>query len=154
SYVIVGVLPRHFPLPLLDIDAVTALQPDRDPLRHIRNSVNFLRVFGRLNPGTDIKEAQAELTAICRSLRQEFPGEYARKEAVRVTPLQEALVGDYRHSMLLLFGAVIVVLATALANLVSIALVRANGRRTEVSIRLAIGAPRLHLIRQLAVEAV
>ena len=43
----------QFPLPLRDVDVVTPLAPDRDPLRHVRNSVNFLRVFGRLNPGTD-----------------------------------------------------------------------------------------------------
>jgi putative ABC transport system permease protein len=153
SYLIVGVLPRQFPIPLLDIDAVAALTPDRDPLRHVRNSVNFLRVFGRLNPGISANQAQAELTAICRSLRRQFPVEYARKEAVNVTALQEALVGDFRQSMLLLFGAVVVVLATAAANLMSLALVRANGRRQELSIRIALGGSRLRLARQLTVEA-
>jgi len=153
SYLIVGVLPRQFPIPLLDIDAVAALTPDRDPLRHVRNSVNFLRVFGRLNPGMSANQAQAELTAICRSLRQQFPVEYARKEAVNVTALREALVGDFRQSMLLLFGAVVVVLATAAANLISLALVRANGRRQELSIRIALGGSRLRLARQLMVEA-
>ena len=70
-----------------------------------------------------------------------------------VVALHEALVGDYRQSMLLLLGAVVVVLATALANLVSLALVRANGRRAELSMRMALGASRLHLARQLTVEA-
>jgi putative ABC transport system permease protein len=153
SYLIIGVLPRQFPIPLPDIDAVTALAPDRDPLRHLRNSVNFLRVFGRLNSETSANQAQAELTAICRSLRQQFPVEYVRKESVKVTSLQEALVGDFRQSMLLLFGAVVVVLVTAAANLVALALVRANGRRQELSIRIAIGGSRLRLARQLAVEA-
>src|SRR6267143_1353073 len=153
SFIIVGVLPAQFPLPLQDLDVVTPLAPDRDPLRHVRNSVNFLRVFGRLKTGTDRNQAQSELTAICRALRQQFPVEYARKEAVRVDALHEALVGDFRQSMLLLLAAVIVVLATALANIVSLALVRANGRRAELSIRIAIGASRLHLTRQLTVEA-
>jgi putative ABC transport system permease protein len=153
SFVVAGVLPAQFPLPLRDVDVVTALAPDRDPLRHVRNSVNFLRVFGRVTPGADATQAQVELTAICRSLRQQFPVEYARKDAVSVVTLQEVLVGDYRQSMLLLLGAVIVVLATALANLVSLALVRANGRRGEFSMRIAIGASRLHLARQLAVDA-
>ena len=141
--VVVGVLPARFPLPLRDLDVVTALAPDRDPLRHVRNSVNFLRVFGRLAPGADARQAQSELTAICRSLRQQFPTEYAAKEAVRVTPLHEVLVGGYRQSMLLLFAAVVVVLAAALANLLSLALVRADGRRAELSVRMAIGASRL-----------
>ena len=77
--VVVGVLPARFPLPLRDLDVVTALAPDRDPLRHVRNSVNFLRVFGRLAPGADARQAQSELTAICRSLRQQFPTSTRRK---------------------------------------------------------------------------
>ena len=115
--------------------------------------MNFLRFFGRLHPGSDATRAQAELTAICRSLRQQFPVEYARKDAVRVVALHEVLVGDFRQSMLLLLAAVIVVLAAALANLVSLALVRAHGRRAELSMRIAIGASWLQLARQLVVEA-
>ena len=155
SFTIVGVLPSPFPLPppLRDVDVVTPLAPDTDPLRHIRSSVNFLRFFGRLHPGSDATRAQAELTAICRSLRQQFPVEYARKDAVRVVALHEVLVGDFRQSMLLLLAAVIVVLAAALANLVSLALVRAHGRRAELSMRIAIGASWLQLARQLVVEA-
>ena len=153
SYVIVGVLPRQFRLPFLDVDIVTALAPDRDRLRHVRNSVNFLRFFGRINPGTSADRAQAELNAICRSLRQQFPVEYAGKEAVKVIGLHEALVGNFRMSMLLLFCAVLVVLATALANVVSLVLVRANARRQEVSIRIAVGGSWLHFARQLAIES-
>jgi putative ABC transport system permease protein len=138
---------------LRDVDVVTPLAPDRDPLRHIRSSVNFLRFFGRLHPGSDATRAQAELTAICRSLRQQFPVEYARKDAVRVVALHEVIVGDFRQSMLLLLAAVTVVLAAALANLVSLALVRAHGRRAELSMRIAIGASWLQLARQLVVEA-
>jgi putative ABC transport system permease protein len=151
-YTIVGVMPPHFPLPLLDIDMATALQPDGDPLRHLRNSVNFLRFIGRLRGGTTREQAQSELTVICRSLREQFPVEYARKDAVRVTPLQDIIVGDHRQALLVLMGAVIVVLGTAAANLISIALVRATGRRQELATRVAMGASRLHLLRQLSIE--
>jgi putative ABC transport system permease protein len=152
-FVIAGVLPAQFPLPLQGIDVVTPLVPDRDPLRHARSSVNFLRFFGRLAPGVDAAKAQAELTAICGALRQQFPVEYARKQGVRAVPLQEALVADFRQSLLLLFGAVIVVLGAALANLVSLALVRANERRPELTLRAALGAQRRHLARELAADA-
>ena len=152
-FVIVGVLPAEFPLPLRDIDVVAPLAPDRDPLRHLRNSVNFLRVFGRLHASADVSQARAELTAICLALRGQFPVEYARKERVEVLPLHDVLVADHRRTMLLLFAAVVVVLATALANLVALALVRANGRRRDLTMRIAIGASRLHLVRQLTVEA-
>jgi predicted permease len=153
SLLIAGILPPRFPLPLRDVDVVVPLAPDRDPNRYIRNSVNFLLFFGRLQPGMSNGQAQAELTGICRSLRQQFPVEYARKYAVKTTALHEALVGDYRQSMLLLLGAVLAVLGTALANLVSLVLVRANGRRAELSIRAAIGASRWRLVRQLMVES-
>ena len=153
SYTIAGVLSPYFVLPLRDLDIVLPLVPDADPNRYVRNSPNSLRFLGRLNPGYSAEEAQAELTAVCRSLRQQFPVEYERKDAVRTVALCEALVGDYRQSMLLLLAAVLVVLGTALANLVSLVLVQANERRTELSIRVAIGASRLQLLRQLMLES-
>jgi predicted permease len=153
SIVTVGILPAQFPLPLRDVDVIIPLAPDRDPLRYNRHSVNFLRFFGRLSPGATQVQAQAELTAICRSPRQQFPVEYARKDSVRAVALREIFVGDYRLSMMLLFSAVSVVLGTALANLLSLVLVRVNERRPELSIRIATGASRSKLARQLAVEA-
>ena len=152
AYTIVGVLPPHVPLPLLQADVVTPLAPERDPLRYLRGSVNFLRLFGRLQPGTDAARAQAELTAICRSLRQQFPIEYARKDSVRVAPVHEVLVADSRTVILLLFAAVCLVLAVALANLVSLVLVRGNSRRAELAMRIVLGASRLRLARQVCVE--
>ena len=151
-FTVAGVLPARFPWPLRNIDVITPLVPDRDPLRHARNSVNFLRFFGRLDAGVSRAQAQAELTAISQSLRQQFPVEYARKQAVRVDALHAALVGDVRQPMLALSAAVIVVLAAALANLVSLSLVRASARRVELMMRAAIGASRFALMRQLAVE--
>lgn len=150
---VVGILPRHFPLPLQGIDVIVPLVPDRDPFRFARNSTNFLRLFGRLHDGVLQEQAQGELTTICHALRRQFPIEYARKESVRVIPFQEALVGDVRASMLLLLTAVIVVLGTALANLVCLVLMRASDRRTEQAVRIALGASRLDLLRQLTVEA-
>jgi predicted permease len=79
--------------------------------------------------------------------------EYARKEAVQVVAFHEVLVGDHRKTMFVLMAAVIVVLATSLANLVSLALVRANARRVELSMRQVLGASRSRLARQLVVEA-
>ena len=153
SFVVVGVVPPHFPLPLRDVEVFTPLVPDLDRYRYVRSSTNFLRFIGRLSPRVSRTEAQAELITICDSLRQQFPIEYARKRAVRTIDLHEALIGDYRQSMLLLFAAVLVVLGTALANLSSLVLVRANARRAELTIRVALGASRLQLIRQLLIES-
>ncbi len=135
------------------MDVVTPLVPERDPLRHVRSSVNFLRLLGRLSPGTTTDGAAAELTAIGRSLRQQFPVEYAGKDSVKVVPLRDTLVANHRPAMLALLAAVIVVLAAAVANLVSLALVRANGRRADLAVRAALGASRPRLLRQLAAES-
>src|SRR5258708_1468735 len=75
SFVIAGVLPFHFPFPFQDVDVFVPLVPDRDPNRYVRDSRNSLRFFGRLNRVTTSDQAQAELTTICRSLRQQFPVE-------------------------------------------------------------------------------
>ena len=152
SFVVVGVLPPQFPLPLRDIDVVVPLVPDRDPNRHVRTSVNFLRLVGRLQPGVTAEQAQQELSAICAALRAQFPAEYARKQAVGVDGLREVLIGDYRQAMLLLLASVAAVLSVALANLLSFVLVRVNDRRGETSIRIAIGASRSRLMRQFTLE--
>jgi putative ABC transport system permease protein len=151
-YTIAGILPRHFPLPLRDVDVVVPLVPDRDPLRHERNSVNFLRFVGRLKPNVTPGQAQAEMTSICLSLRRQFPVEYARKDAVRLDPLQDTIVGDHRRPMFLLLASVVVVLGAALANLLSLLLVRTGERSRELSVRVALGAARSHLVRQLSLE--
>jgi predicted permease len=150
---VVGVLPAHFPLPLRDIDVIVPLVPDRDPIRHVRASTNFLRLLGRLQPGVSREQAQQELTAICTQLRTEFPVPYARKLSISVTPLSWAVVGNIGPTLLLLLGSVVVVLSTALANLLCLVLVRTNDRRGELSIRVALGASRHRLVRQLAIEA-
>jgi putative ABC transport system permease protein len=152
TYAIAGILPPHFPLPLRDIDVVVPLVPDRDPLRHERNSVNFLRFVGRLGPGVGSGQAQAEMSSICLSLRRQFPVEYARKDAVRLDSLQDTLVGDHRRPMFLLLASVVVVLGAALANLLSLLLVRTGERSRELSVRVALGAARSHLVRQLSLE--
>ena len=153
SFTMAGALPANVPFAIRDVDIFVPLVPDLDPYRYVRNSTNFLRLFGRLRPGVDLRQAEAELTAICRSLKEQFPVEYARKYAVRAVDLREALIGDYRESMLLLFSAVLMVFGTGLANLTSLALVRTSERRSEWSVRVAMGASRPRILRQLMVES-
>lgn len=152
-YIVIGVLPPGFTLPLRDIDVMTALIPDRDPLRHLRASTNFLRMFGRLKPDVTLGQAEQELSAVCAELRRRFPAEYARKEGIRVRPLKDAIVGSHASGLTPLFSAVLIVMAAALANLLCLVLVRSHDRRPEISIRMALGASRPRLWRQLAIEA-
>lgn len=150
---IVGVLPRDFSLPLRDIELVVPLAPQRDPLQSVRSSVNFLRLIGQLAPKTTMDQARDELTTISQQLRQQFPDAYATKLGVAMTPLHDQLVTNYRRSLWLLLGGVLLVLAVAAANLVNLLLARALARRREIGIRVALGASGWAIARQLLMEA-
>jgi putative ABC transport system permease protein len=152
-YTVVGVLPRHLPLPLRDVDVVVPLAPDRDPRRHARNSVNFLRVVGRLRDGATADAAARELDALTAELRARFPTEYATKLGVRVTPLQRYLAGDARLTLLVLLGCVALLLAVALANVLNLLLIRATARQGEIALRRALGARARSVALQLLAEA-
>jgi putative ABC transport system permease protein len=132
---------------------VAALAPDSDPLRGERGSIAFVRVVGRLKPGVTLKRAEDALGAIAARLRREYPDTNARKIGVRLVPYAEEIVGSFRASLWALFGMVGAVLLVACANLASLFLARGAARRTEMASRLALGATRGRLLRQLLTEA-
>jgi predicted permease len=150
---IVGVLPRHFPIPILNLDVVVPLVPDLDPRRHARNSVNFLRLFGRLRGDATIPAATHDLSGIAAELRKQFPTEYVAKLGVAVLPMQEFLVGNTRQTFVVLLGAAAVLLATALANVLNLILIRGVSKKREVALRRALGGSGGHLARGAASEA-
>ncbi|HEY7635596.1 MAG TPA: ADOP family duplicated permease [Gemmatimonadales bacterium] len=151
-FTIVGVLPRFFPLSVRDVDLVAPLDPDSDPRRNARNSVNFLRVFGRLAPSTTAAMAERELNAVRARLRDQFPVEYAAKLGVRVTPLREYLATTLKPTLVILMACVSLMVGVALANVLNLLLVRAVGRRGETAVRLALGASGPRIALQLLAE--
>jgi putative ABC transport system permease protein len=153
AYTVVGVLPGDFTLPLRDVDVVVPLQPDLDPRRHQRNSVNFLRLIGRLHDGTPAATAERELSSITTRLREEHPVEYASKLSVRLFPLHQYIVGDHRQALLVLMGCVALMLGIAFANVCGLLLVRATVKQGEVAVRRALGASGARVARQLFAEA-
>ena len=108
--------------------------------------------FGRLKPGVTIERARAELTAIAQRVSSTHPGGGAVAE-VRVVPLRETLVGDHALTLFGLFGAVGCILLIGSANVANLLLSRGVSRRREVMTRLALGATRWRLARQLLTES-
>jgi putative ABC transport system permease protein len=153
SYTLVGILPPNFVFPIPDAELAVPLVPDADPLRLNRNTVNFLRLIGRTRRGTNPERAQAEMNALARKLREQFPEPNARKLGVKLTPMRDQITGGYRRALWVLLGAVGFVLLIACANLANLNLVRASSRQRETSIRSALGATRGQVVKQLLLES-
>ncbi len=109
-------------------------------------------VVGRLAEGSTIEGARRELATITDRLEQTYPDTNQHK-IVAIVPVREALVGDLRMSLLVLFGAVGCVLLVACVNLANLLLAAGAARHLEFAVRRALGAGRGRLIRQLLLES-
>jgi putative ABC transport system permease protein len=153
SFTVAGVLPRQFQFPLREAELAVPLVPDADPWRLDRNSVNFLRLIGRVRGGATREQAESEMNALARRLREQFPVPNARKLGVKLVTLEERTVGEHRLALWVLLGAVVFVLLIACANLANLSLARAAAREREMAIRMALGASQARIIRHLLAES-
>ncbi len=117
------------------------------------NQGHFLLLGARLKPGVTIEQANAQLRVVADRFRKLYPG-VIDDETFAVQPMGPLMMGDLRTPLFILLGAVAFVLLIACANVANLLLVRAAGRSKEIAIRIAIGAGRGALLRQLLTESI
>ncbi len=149
-YSIAGVMPDKFQFPNWAQVWVPLAWTGQN--RAVRGNHNYL-VIARLKRAVDIRQAQAELSAISTRLEQLYP-EDNKGWGATILPLREQLVGDVRPALLVLLGAVAFVLLIACANVANLVLAKTLARRKEIAIRTALGATRLTVLRQILSETV
>jgi predicted permease len=160
-YTIVGVLPPGFRHPgstlATDVEIWVTTGFKANPWPKPDRGLRVLPgAIGLLKPGISREQAQSRLDAFAAQLRAEYPTDYPAGSdwSIEAEPLQESLVGNVRPMLLVLMGAVLLIILLASVNVAYLLLARASGRQREIAVRLAMGATRSRMIRQMLTESV
>jgi predicted permease len=148
SFTIAGILPSFFNF-LGPSDIFTPVQHNPAPgMRSVRNLI----MVGRLKPGFDLRRAQSELDAIALGLREQYP-QFDHAWSATAAPLTEEVVKDVKPGLVMLVGAMGLFILLVSVSIASLMLSYATSRRAEISVRIALGASRPRVMRQLFTES-
>jgi putative ABC transport system permease protein len=150
KYEVLGVMPPDFKLPQ---NAELWAPMNFEPGWMKQRDAHFLHVVGRLKPGVTLAQAQADVDAVASRLEAQYPASNTGWN-LRMVPLRDQLVGNIEPTLRILFGAVGFVLLIACMNVANLSLARAATRQKEIAVRIALGAGRLRIARQMLTESV
>jgi predicted permease len=155
-YTIIGVLPEGATAFPLDDFQIWVPRPAEVPYlapSQLNGGGYFFQAIARLAPGVSAIQAQEAMDVIAAGYRTANPTNVDAPSTIEVVPLLDDAVGEQRQSYVMLFGAVGCVLLIACANIANLLLARFAGRRKEIAARLALGASRADVLRQLVTES-
>jgi len=144
----------HFPLATSINDVYEPMGNWNEPRFYANRAAGAVWfAVGRLNPGVTLEDARADMQRVSHQLAISYPAMNSSVKA-NLVPLKDVLVGDMRLALLVLQGAVLFVLLIACVNVANLLLARSTSREREFAIRLAVGAGKIRIVRQLLTESV